>query len=107
MVLYQWSSSLPHFQHLPQTYLQRTAPHPLRSRSPVLRRIAMTTKHICWQPLHNQTSPVDTSVGLLRGGGGDKRQEREQEREGKEEGQQMEKLKRSKEGQRMKTGRAK
>lgn len=37
----------------------------------------MTTKHICWQPLHNQTSPVDTSVGLLCWGGGDKQQGRE------------------------------
>lgn len=53
----------------------------------------MTTKHICWQPLHNRTSQADTSVGLLRGGGGDKQHRREhRDKEGEENGQQMKKL---------------
>lgn len=52
-----------------QAYLQRTAPRLHRSRSPSLRRIAMTTKRICWRPLRNQTSLADRSVGLLWGGG--------------------------------------
>jgi len=49
----------------PQTYLRRSAPRRPRSHSPSHRRIAMTTRHICWQPLRNQTSLVDRSVGLL------------------------------------------
>lgn len=60
----------------PQTYPRRTAPHLPRSRSPSLRRIAMTMKHICWQPLRNQTSLEDRSVGLWLQGKGERQQRR-------------------------------
>ncbi len=49
----------------------------------------MTTKHICWQPLRNQTSLVDRSVGLLWGGGGEK-QKKKENTEGRKNGQQIE-----------------
>lgn len=62
--LFFFSPLLPHLHHPAQTYLQRIAPHLPRSHSPSLHRIATTTKRICWQTLRNQTSPVDTCLGL-------------------------------------------
>lgn len=86
----------------PQTYLQHTPPHLLHFHSPSLRHIAMIKKHICWQPLHNQTSLEDKSVGLWREGG---RKNKRMKTEGMTEGKQ--KRKEGKMGIEKKMGKAK